>query len=243
MPSTSEPTNLISTTHKEHQLNTATAEQLELLRQWDTPALSNALDSLRIRPHNTGYTDGTISRIAGGTFAGIAVTARMVARDAGEDSVPVAELHAAVAAVGRQAVVVIEDCDQPDGAGAFLGEVNGTLLSALGVQAVVTNGRVRDVNELREMGFAVHAQGLCVARSYMRLVDVSTTVEVAGMSIRPGDIIHGDEHGVLEVPAHVIDSVLEKANVIREDEQDLVTWARSPEFTVEALLQLRRVRH
>ena len=224
-------------------MTTATAEQLELLRQWDTPSLSNALDSLRIRPHNTGYTDGSISRIAGGTFAGIAVTARMVAREAGEDGVPVAQLHAAIAAVGAPVVVVIEDCDQPEGAGAFLGEVNGTLLSALGIQAVVTNGRVRDVNELRQMGFAVHARGLCVARSYMRLVGVSTTVEVAGLAIRPGDVIHGDEHGVLEVPAHAINSVLEKANVIRKDEQDLVTWARSPEFTVEALLQLRRVRH
>ena len=87
-------------------LNTATAERLELLRRWDTPALSNALDSLRIRPHNTGYTNGSISRIAGGTFAGIAVTARMVARDAGEDGLPVAELHAAIA--GSELVVLSE---------------------------------------------------------------------------------------------------------------------------------------
>jgi 4-hydroxy-4-methyl-2-oxoglutarate aldolase len=224
-------------------LITATTEQLELLRQWDTPALSNALDSLRIRPHNTGYTDGSVRRVAGGTFAGIAVTARMVARDAGEDGIPVAALHAAVAAVGPQAVVVLEDCDQHAGAGAFLGEVNGTLLHALGVQAVVTNGRVRDVNALRQMGFAVHARGLCVARCYMRLVDVSTPVTVAGMSIRPGDIIHGDEHGVLEIPGDAIDSVLQQANIIRDDERALVTWAHSPDFSVEALLRLRRIRH
>jgi acyl-coenzyme A thioesterase PaaI-like protein len=41
-------------------------------------------------------------------------------------------------------VVVLEDCDDPAGAGAYLGEVDGSLLAALRIRGVITNGRVRD---------------------------------------------------------------------------------------------------
>jgi 4-hydroxy-4-methyl-2-oxoglutarate aldolase len=221
-----------------------TTTGIEALAAWDTPALSNALDALRLRPHNIGYSDGSIHRITGAApMVGRAVTARMVAREPGEDGIPVSRLHEAIAAMDGPAVVVLQDCDDPAGAGAFLGEVNGSLLAALRIQGVITNGRVRDVNELRRFPYAVHATGLCVARSYMRLIDVGTEVAVAGMTVQPGDLLHGDEHGVLQIPADAVPGIIEKAEVIREDEQNVVGWSRSADFSVEKLLQLRRVRH
>lgn len=220
------------------------SQLIESLAAWDTPALSNALDSLRLRAHNTGYTDGSIHRITGGTrIAGRAITARMVARDPGEDGIPVSRLHALIAESPDPVVVVLQDCDEPAGAGAFLGEVNGSLLAALGIQGLITNGRVRDVEELRAFPYSVFARGLCVARSYMRLVDVGSEVTVAGMTVRPGDILHGDEHGVLQIPEDAVPRILDKAEEIREYEQNVVGWSRSTEFSVEKLLALRRVRH
>ncbi|HEY0616767.1 MAG TPA: RraA family protein [Kribbella sp.] len=217
---------------------------IEALRAWDTPALSNALDALRIRPHNTGYSNGSIQRVTGAApMVGRAVTARMVARELGADGVPVSQLHKAIADNDGPVVVVIQDCDEPAGAGAFLGEVNGSLLAALNIQGLVTNGRVRDANELRRFPYAVYASGLCVARSYMRLIEVGTEVTVAGMTVRPGDLLHGDEHGVLQIPAEAVPDLNDKAESIRDDEQAVVAWSRSTDFTVEELLVLRRVRH
>ena len=78
-------------------------DDLNALADWDTPALSNALDSLRLRPFNEGFTDGSITRQAGSvTMVGTAVTAKMVARDPGEDGIPVARLHELVAAVEEE---------------------------------------------------------------------------------------------------------------------------------------------
>jgi regulator of RNase E activity RraA len=224
---------------------TATAtDQIDALADWDTPALSNALDALRLRPFNTGYTDGSLHRITGdAVMVGRAVTARMVARDAGDDGIPVSRLHKAISDMDGPVVVVIEDCDEPAGAGAFLGEVNGSLLAALNVRGLVTNGRVRDVNELRRFPYPVYAAGLCVARSYMRLTDVGTPVCVAGMTVATGDILHGDEHGVLHIPPQALPGIIAKAELIREDEQNVVGWSNSPDFSVPKLLELRRVRH
>jgi regulator of RNase E activity RraA len=225
-------------------MDSASAEQLEALSAWDTPALSNALDTLRLRPYNAGFSDGSLTRITGAApMVGRAVTARMVARDPGENGIPVSELHRVIAELDGPAVVVIEDCDEPPGTGAFLGEVNGTLLAALGVRGIVTNGRVRDVNELRRLGYAVYAQGLCVARAYMRLTDVGNEVSVGGLTIGPGDVLHGDEHGVLKIPTEALADIVAKAELIRDEEQRVVGWAQSDEFTIEGLLALRRVKH
>jgi len=219
------------------------ATQLKTLGGWDTPALSNALDSLRLRPPNSCHSDGSLTRITGaGVMVGRAVTARMVARDPG-DGIPVALLHREIADTEGPVVVVIEDSDEPAGAGAFLGEVNGSLLAALHICGVVTNGRVRDVGELRELGYPVYAQGLCVSRSYMRLVEVGSIVTVAGMTVRPGDVLHGDEHGILQIPAEALPGITAAAEQIRIEEQSVIGWSRSPDFTVEGLLALRRVCH
>jgi len=225
------------------------ANEISALAAWDTPALSNALDALRVRSFSVGYTDGSIHRITSGSLgtrgimAGRAVTARMVARGPGEDGVPVSRLHQAISDMDGPVVVVIEDLDRPPGAGGFLGEVNGSLLAALGIVGLVTNGRVRDVGELRRLPYPVHAAGLCVARSYMRLTEVGTSVTVAGMTVEPGDILHGDEHGVLSIPAEALPGITAKAELIREDEQKVVGWSKSAGFSIPGLLTLRRVRH
>jgi regulator of RNase E activity RraA len=225
-------------------MEAAIVEQISELVEWDTPALSNALDTLRLRPYNTGFTDGSVVRIAGAApMVGRAITARMVARDPGDDAVPVSHLHRLIAESDGPVVVAIEDCDRPPGAGAFLGEVNGTLLAALGVRGVITNGRVRDVNELRAIGYSVFARGLCVARAYMRLVEVGQPVSVGGLTIHPGDVLHGDGHGVLQIPADALPEIVSNAELIRQEEQNIVRWAHSKEFTLEGLLALRRVKH
>lgn len=217
---------------------------IDALAAWDTPALSNALDALGLRPRGTGHTDGSVRRVTGtAPMVGRAVTARMAAREPGEDGISVARLHRAIAEADGPVVVVLGDVDEPAGAGAFLGEVNGSLLAALGVRGLVTNGRVRDVTELRGFPYAVYATGLCVARSYLRLLDVGTEVTVAGMTVWPGDLLHGDEHGVLHIPAEAVPGILEQAAAIRDEEQSIVAWSRSDDFSVEKLLRLRRVRH
>jgi regulator of RNase E activity RraA len=221
-----------------------TTDPLDALAAWDTPALSNALDSLRLRPFNTGYTDGSVRRITGGyVMVGRAVTARMAAREPGEDGIPVSRLHKAITGVDGPVVVVIEDRDQPSGTGAFLGEVNGSLLAALNIRGLITNGRVRDVAQLCQFRYPVFAAGLCVARAYMRLTDVGTPVTVAGMTVAPGDIVHGDEHGVLRIPPEALTAIIASAELIREDEQKVVGWSKSADFSVPKLLELRRVRH
>ena len=213
------------------------------LSHWDTPALSNALQRLGVNPAERSFTDGSISLMTGVRSVGVAVTATMRAAQPGDDGVAVSELHRLVADVHHPVMVLLEDLDEAPGAGAFLGEVNGTLLDALGIIGFATNGRVRDLDDLRQMRYTVHARGLCVARAHMRLTTVNEPVSVAGMRVRPGDIVHADQHGLLRIPLELAAQAIAAVQDVRDEEQRIVTWARSSDFTLEGLLALRRVRH
>ena len=111
------------------------------------------------------------------------------------------------------------------------------------IRGLVTNGRVRDIDELRGFRYPVYAAGLCVARCHLRLIEVGTPVTVAGMAVRTGDVLHGDEHGVLHVPDEALPGIVAKAEQIRDEEQNIVRWSKSPGFSIPRLLELRRVRH
>jgi regulator of RNase E activity RraA len=219
------------------------AQLVSELRKWDTPALCNALQRLGVDVTRGSCTDGSITLMTGARSVGIAVTAAMRAAQPGDDAVPVSELHRLIAASQYPAIVLLQDLDPTPGAGAFLGEVNGTLLDVLDIAGFATNGRVRDLDELRQMRYTVHARGPCVARAHMRLTAADVPVVIAGMTARPGDIIHGDQHGLLRIPLDLAAQALAAAEQIRKEEQEIVTWARSPEFTIDGLLALRRVRH
>ena len=132
-------------------------------------------------------------------------------------------------------VVVVQDVDDPPGLGAFWGEVNASIHGALGCVGAVTNGSVRDLDEVRAAGFHLFAGGVSVAHAYNHVVDFGTKVRVGGLTISPGDIIHADKHGVLLVPADVAHRVPEAAALISDRERDVIELTRSKGFDLDEL--------
>ena len=99
---------------------------------------------------------------------------------------------------------MVHDQDDPKAVGAFLGEVNGAIHRGLGCVAAVTDGGIRDVDELRAMGLQVFAPSVITSAGYMHIVDFGGPVKVGGLLVRSGDLLHGDRHGVLSVPHEVV---------------------------------------
>jgi len=92
-------------------------------------------------------------------------------------------------------VVIMQDIDSDPGAGAFLSEVHVSILQAMGCAGAVTNGAARDIPAIEKTGFQVFAGRLTFSRAYIRIVEFGTPVKVGGLTIQPGELIHGDRHG------------------------------------------------
>jgi 4-hydroxy-4-methyl-2-oxoglutarate aldolase len=218
---------------------------LEALKRYDSPTLSNAIETFDVRPRDEGFASMDIRCMFPelGVMVGYAATATIRAVGDGQRVDHSPRLWALVRSLPAPRVVVIQDLDDRPGQGAFWGEVQSTIYKALGCVGTVTDGCVRDLKEVREMGFQFFARGQGVSHAYVRLESVGQPVRVGGLAVRPGDLIHGDQHGVLLVPREIAAELPAAADRVIEREQEFIRWVRSPDFDPDRLAEMRGIKH
>jgi regulator of RNase E activity RraA len=218
-------------------------EVLEALRRYDTPTLANAIEEFDVRPRDEGFANTEVRCMFPelGVMVGYAATATIRARGAGQGDQTALWAHVRSCPAPR--VVAVQDLDDPPAHGALWGEVNASVFQALGCAGAVTNGSVRDLDEVRGIGFHFFARGAGVSHAYVRIESVGKPVQVGGLVVAPGDLIHADQHGVLLVPHEIAAELPAAADRVIEREQTFLRWVRSPDFDPDRLAEMRRARH
>jgi regulator of RNase E activity RraA len=130
--------------------------------------------------------------------------------------------------------------DNHPGLGAFIGEVNANILLALECLGLVTNGSVRDVDQVGLTRFQMFAGGVSVSHAYAHIFDFGGTVEVGGLQVRPGDLIHGDRHGVQTIPLEIADKIPAAAHQIMHRREHLIGLCRATDFSIDKLREAIR---
>lgn len=199
------------------------AELLEL-RRWNTPTVFNgweqvtsgdvAADGINIDP----VTDFMPQM---GPMVGYAVT--VVCQPSSPDHPkenPDAwtAYRAYVASQLGPKIVVVQDMDKPAYVGSFWGEVNSNIHRALDCVGTVTDGCIRDVDEMCYAGFKALASRLCVGHAHAVPIRWGCPVEVFGRRVEPGQLIHADKHGFLAVPKEDEPGLLEAARFMDTNE-------------------------
>ncbi len=212
--------------------------QLEALKTISTPTIANAIELFEVRPRNSGYLGPEVrclfpglGRMAGYASTGV-ITADL---PAAARKFHRAEYWEATARIPSPRVAVIHDLDSPSGAGSFWGEVNANIHRALGFVGAVTNGSVRDTGEMEALGFHAFAPVVSVSHAYVHMVDYGGAVRVGGAQVSPGDLLHGDNHGVVVIPAEVAPFIAEAAAEVEAAEREMIRYCRSVDFTIEGL--------
>jgi regulator of RNase E activity RraA len=214
---------------------------LDRLRAYRTPTIYDAVERFNLRPKNEGYTDATVRCILPllGAFVGYAWTGKIVGEQpaqAGEAFVSWRTVWEHVGAARRPSIAVVQDLDQPAGRGCAWGDVSATIFQALGCCAAVTNGSVRDLPEIGSIGFGLFAAGPTVGHANVRYVEVGTPVGVGGMIVRPGDLVHADEHGAMVIPEEIdLENLIRVADHVLDAERRVKHYCHSPEFDVGKL--------
>ncbi len=214
-----------------------TEGELDALRQFDTCMVANAVETFNLRLHNTGFTNASIHCMFEDAppMVGYAATARL---RSGEPPMVGSTFHDrgnfwnSILEIPSPRILVLEDQDNPPGRGAFVGDMHAAILKALGCIGYLTNGAVRELPAVREMGVQLFAGSVAVSHAYAHIFDIGSAITVGGMEVSPGDLLHGDRHGVLMIPAKIAAAVPAAAAEIQRAEQKVINFCRSSAFSV-----------
>jgi regulator of RNase E activity RraA len=133
-----------------------------------------------------------------------------------------------VASIPGPKIVVIQDLDKPANCGSFWGEVNSNIHRALGCVGTITDGSIRDVDEMCNAGFKAIARRLSVGHAYSTPIKWNCEVEVFGRKIKPGQLVHADKHGFLAIPDEDVNNLLEASRFMDSNEcNTIIAAARS----------------
>ncbi|WP_330502127.1 RraA family protein [Peribacillus frigoritolerans] len=172
---------------------------IERAKKFNTSLIADALyDS------NTGVMDHKIKPVSSGMK--VIATAITVDMKAGDNLM----LHQAIYA-GSEGYVLIAD-GKGHKKNAYLGELMAGAALAVGLEGIIIDGFVRDKEALCELGFPIFAKGFTPNGPCKdRPGEINTKITCGGVTVHPGDLVMGDDDGVVVVSQVKIEDVFSKA--------------------------------
>jgi 4-hydroxy-4-methyl-2-oxoglutarate aldolase len=216
------------------------SEQLEALRGLDACTLANAIETFHERLRNEGFMDNSIHCLFPQLqpMLGYAATIKIrgSAPPTANGTYPErTDWWDHVVSLPTPRAVVVQDVSSRPGLGSLVGAVHMNILRALQCVGVVTNGAVRDIPAAERAGFHFFAGSVTVSHAYIHIVEIGQPVEIGGLKIKSGDLLHGDLHGVQSIPLDIAPRIAPVAAQIVAKEQKLIDLCRSPGFSLEKL--------
>jgi regulator of RNase E activity RraA len=219
----------------------ATREQLAQLAKFDTPTICNGLEIVAPERRGHGYTVENLvcANPALPPIVGFARTVQIrsvqpPARSAEEMRARRVEYYRYVANGPQPSIAVIQDLDPNPGYGAFWGEVQSNVHKGLGCLGCVTNGSFRDLDMLAP-GFQIIGGKIGPSHAFVHAVDFGGQVNIHGMTVKDGDLIHADRHGAVMIPHGVIPDLLKAIDLVARREKVILDAARSAGFNITML--------
>jgi len=218
-----------------------TSAELAELAAFDTPTICNALELVAPERRAIGFTTETLicpfpdrKPMVGYAKTGSVRAVEKPLADAGALRRGRLDYYRYIADGGLPKIVVLQDVDSRRGFGCFWGEVNTAIHRGLGCEGVITDGGVRDLGAIAP-GFGVLCGKVTPSHAYVRPVAFGNEVDVFGMLVRSGDLVHADRHGAVIVPHAVAKKVAAAAALCARREEPILAAARAPGFSLAQL--------
>lgn len=218
-----------------------TPAQLAELVKHDTPTICNGLELAMPERRGMGYTVENLI-CADPSLPPMVGFARTVTIRSVHPSVLPADAmrerrlayYRYVAEAPQPTIAVLQDLDPNPGYGAFWGEVNSNVHKGLGCLGAITNGSYRDLHCLAP-GFQILGAKVGPSHAYVHSVDFGGQVNVCGMVVKHGDLIHADRHGAVVIPPGVVPELLKAIELVTRREKVVLDACRDPKFDIKML--------
>jgi len=213
---------------------------VEALRQYSTPSVLNGLKRLGVHPEQFETMDRQAIQCMSpglGVRVGFAVTRKVATRRSGGPPAPRPDrrFDQGLLDVPAPRILVVENVGDWRGPVCIWGELTANINVALECAAGITNGPVRDLPEMEALGFQTYSGGLGPGGGYVDILEIGAPVIVGGITVRSGDLIHADQHGVLKVPVEVLADLPEAIRGAEAGEARIISACQAKPFSLEAL--------
>ncbi len=201
------------------------------LKRWNTPTIYNGWE--QITKHDAAHDGFNLEATTDympqmGPMVGYAITVKIEPGNPQHKiKNPTAwnDYRTYVSSVKGPKIVVVQDLDRPSNYGSFWGEVNSNIHRALGCVGTITDGSIRDVDEMCNAGFKALARRLSVGHAHSTPIVWGCEVEVFGRIIKPSQLIHADKHGFLAIPDEDTEYLLDASRFMDANECNTVIAA------------------
>ena len=213
------------------------SDLLSSLTKLDTPTVCNALEVVAPKRRGFGYTTQPLvcTRPELGSMVGYARTATIRAAHPSDTQSIQQDYYRYIDEGPKPAIIVIQDLDGDSrGYGSFWGEVNSNVHKGLGCLGLITDGSVRDLPDIAD-GFQMLADRVGPSHAFVHPVSYGAAINVAGMRVNDGDLIHADQHGAVVIPSDVADKVADAAAQIARREGVIISASQEDGFNFARL--------
>lgn len=211
---------------------------LAFLTSVDSPTIANAIEAFKVRDRSEGFIGGRVqSQFPDlGVMVGRALTVTMSnGRDGSASRDGYWQMWDALAAMEGPVVLAIQDVSGEPHRVAYAGEMMATLAQRLGAVGMVTDGALRDVDEVHAIGFHYFMQYPVVSHGNFSITSVGEPIELDGQPVETGDILHGDRNGIVIVPDEVLEGLPDAVANVRERESTQLEYMKSDAFSLADL--------
>lgn len=206
-------------------------QTLTELAGFDTPTICNVIELFGVRPRSSGYLNRSITACFPELppMVGYASTATFRALSpprAGDVYAGLDGQLERLSEVPGPPVIVFQDLDEPSAAATF-GEVMCSTYKAFGSTGLITSGTGRDLDQVRDLKFPAFTSGTCCSHGDCHILSVNVPVVVGGITVYPGDLLHGDCNGVTTIPPEIADQIPEACAEFAAAERHVLDYVHS----------------
>jgi 4-hydroxy-4-methyl-2-oxoglutarate aldolase len=212
------------------------ATQLAQLQKVDSATVANVIELFDFRSYVAGYSNLSLKAIYPKLppAVGYAVTATFRAAypvESGDAYGGMTELIAEAMATSAPRMVVFQDLDDPPAAATY-GEIMVTTFQKFGFSGLITSGAARDIEQVDRLQFPCWATSVIVSHGYCRFPDINVPVTVGGLQVKPGDLLHADANGIVNIPHQIAAAVAELCEPYMQAEEIILQYLRGSQPTV-----------
>ena len=112
--------------------------------------------------------------------------------------------------------------------------MNVALHKGLELQGTITSGLLRDLDAI-DKSYQVLANGIGPSHAYVHVVEFNSSVNIHGLNINDGDIIHADQHGAVIIPDQALSIIKKAINHMTKKEKHLIEATKQENFNIDKL--------